>query len=80
MDELNNMIAEQIPLLHVGSYLMPDGGNAGSAIRVIDISEQGFRFHRCNSYYNGEEFFLNKETLIKSNWVFVPIGTQLELL
>ena len=74
------MTSEQIPLLHVGSYLMPDGGRVGSAIRLIEINDKGFRFHRCHSYYNGEEFFLNQDTLVKSNWVFVPIGTQLELL
>ena len=74
------MIAEQLPLLQVGSYLMPNGGKAGSAIRLIEINDKGFRFRRCHSYYNGEEFFLNKETLIKSNWVLVPEGTQLELL
>lgn len=74
------MIAEQISLLHVGSYLMPDGGNAGSAIRTIEIQEQGFRFRRCHQYYNGEEFFLSKDALIKSQWILVPIGTQLTLL
>jgi len=74
------MTSEQIPLLQVGSYLMPVSGNPSSSIRIIDISEQGFRFRRCHSYYNGEEFFLNKDALIKSNWVIVPAGTQLELL
>jgi hypothetical protein len=74
------MKIEEIPLLQVGSYLMPDGGRDGSAIRLIEANDKGFRFRRCNQYYNGEEFFLNQETLVKSNWVFVPIGTQLELL
>ena len=74
------MIAEQISLLQIGLYLMPDSGNVGSAIRLIETNDKGFRFRRCHSYYNGEEFFLNKDALIKSNWVLVPIGTQLELL
>ena len=74
------MIAEEISFLHIGSYLMPGGGNAGSAIRLIEANDKGFRFRRCNQYYNGEEFFLNQDVLIKSNWVIVPIGTQLELL
>ena len=74
------MNAEQIPLLKVGQYLMPDGLNAASAIKLIEANEKGFKFRRCNSYYNGEEFFLNQDTLVKSNWVIVPEGTQLELL
>ena len=74
------MTSEQLPLLQVGSYLMPNGGKACSAIRLIEINDKGFRFRRCHSYYNGEEFFLNQETLVKSNWVLVPEGTQLELL
>ena len=74
------MKIEQIPLLQVGSYLMPSGGNAASAIRLIEANDKGYKFRRCNQYYKGEEFFLNQETLIKSNWVFVPVGTQLELL
>ena len=45
-----------------------------------EANEKGYKFRRCNQYYKGEEFFLNQETLIKSNWVFVPVGTQLELL
>ena len=74
------MKIEQISLLHLGSHLMSDGGNVSSAIRLIEINDKGFRFCRCHSYYNSEEFFLNKDALIKSHWVLVPIGTQLTLL
>jgi hypothetical protein len=74
------MIEEQIPLLHVGSYLMPDGLSIDSSIRVITINEQGFRFRRCNQYYNGEEFFMTREALIRSQWILVPMETQLTFL
>ena len=77
------MIAEQISLLHVGAHLMPDGlpedVAVGSAIKLIEVQEKGFRFRRIHLYYNGEEFFLTKEALIKTQWIFVPIGMQLVL-
>jgi len=73
------MNTEEISLLHNGSYLMPTGGPVESAIRIIEVKEQGFRFRRCNSYYNGEEFFLSRDALIKSQWVIVPERTQLLL-
>jgi hypothetical protein len=73
------MNTEQISLINIGSYLMPDGCSASSSIRVIEVQEQGFRFRRCHSYYNGEEFFLSREALGRSQWVLVPAGMQLML-
>ena len=73
------MTPEEVSLLHMGSYLMPNSGLVESAIRVIEINEQGFRFHRCNLYYAGEEFFLSTNALTNSNWVVVPVSTQLLL-
>jgi hypothetical protein len=73
------MNTEQISLIKVGSYLMPDGGSTTSSIKVVEVQEKGFRFRRCHSYHNGEEFFLSKEALCKSQWVLIPIGTQLIL-
>jgi hypothetical protein len=73
------MNIEEISLLHIGSQLMPDGGPLNSSIKIISVNEQGFRFRRCHSYYNGEEFFLTRDALIKSQWILVPEGTQLLL-
>jgi len=68
-----------LPEMRLGDYLMPDGGPVSSAIRVITVNDQGYRFRRCHPSYNGEEFFMSKEALTRSHWVELPIGTQLLL-
>ena len=73
------MTTEEISQLRVGSYLIPNGVSLESAIMVIEIKEQGFRFRRCHLSYNGEEFFLSRDALARYQWVIVPIGTQLLL-
>lgn len=73
------MTPEETSLLRAGSYLMPNSGVVDSSIRVIEVNDKGLRFRRCHQYYNGEEFFLSNEVLVKSNWVAVPVGTQLVL-
>ena len=73
------MTTEEISLLKINSYLMPNEGPVSSSIKIIESNEKGFRFRRIHQYYNGEEFFLSKEALMKSNWVIVPKGIQLLL-
>ena len=68
-----------ISQLQVGAYLMPNGGNIESAIRIVEKNEKGMRLRRCNCHYEGEEFFLSSDVMVKSSWVPVPIGSQLLL-
>jgi len=74
------MTIEEISLLQIGTYLIPNTCPVSSAIKVIEVQDKGLRFRRCHSYYNGEEFFLTKSALVKSKWIVVPEGTQLVLL
>lgn len=74
------MNSDEVSSLRVGDYLMPSGGPVNSSIRVIEINERGFRFRRINLFHQGEEFFLSRDLLMRSNWTIVPVGTQLPLL
>jgi len=69
--------------LHIGSRLMPSGLPPDRAIHssivVIEITEQGYRFRRVNTFYNGEEFFLNRGAFLRSQWIPIPNDVQLTL-
>jgi hypothetical protein len=74
------MNSDTIVSLQVGNYLMPSGLTSASAIRILELNENGVRFRRCQAYYNAEEFFLTRTALATSNWIPVPINSQLPLL
>jgi hypothetical protein len=66
----------------VGMLLIPNDSRQSvenrmaSAIRCIGINEQGYRFRRMNLHYNGEEFFLNRQSLEQSHWMHPPNNMQ----
>jgi len=71
------MTENQIQSLKVGDWLMPEGVNIASSIRILEASQNGFKVKRVNLTYNGEEFFMGTKMLLESKWILIPNNCQL---
>ena len=60
--------------IQVGTLLIPEGGPDSSAIEVLKIEDNGVTFKRLHPHWNGEEFMLRWDQLLKAHWIVKPAG------